>query len=250
MKAIILAAGYATRLYPLTENQPKALLDVGGRTILDWLIDQVETVHEIDRIRVVTNSRFASHFEAWRDRRDCPVPIEIIDDGSCTNETRLGAIGDIQHAIVRGSIDDDLFIAAADNILLFALIRFVEAFQRRRAPHIAVRHVEDVEARRRTGIVVLDEDDRVLEFQEKPREPKSAWGVPPLYLYPRETIPRIHEYLSQGGDRDAPGNFVAWLSRMEPVYAWRIAGDVMDIGNLASLEAARHRFATGGAAHL
>lgn len=248
MKALILAAGYATRLYPLTKDQPKPLLEVGGKTILDWLLDQVEAIPEIDRIRIVTNHRFAGHFEAWQQGRHCPVPIEIIDDGTTTNETRLGAVGDIHLAITRGNIDDDLFVAAADNLLLFSLVKFVTAFEQRRTAHICARHVETLEARQRTGIVVLGEDDRVLEFQEKPREPKFAWGVPPLYLYPRETLPRFQEYLDRGGNPDAPGNFVEWLIGVEPVHAWKMDGEVLDIGNLQSLEAARQRFATDGLA--
>ncbi len=242
MKALILAAGYATRLYPLTKDFPKPLLEVGGQTILDHLLDQVTTIPEIDGICVVTNERFYHHFEAWKNSRPTDLPIELVNDGSTENENRLGAIGDIQLALDRCDLRDDLFIAAADNILLFPLKEFAAAFQARRAPHICARHVEELEARRRTGIVVLDDENRILEFQEKPREPKSAWGVPPLYLYPRETLPRIAEYLAQGGSPDAPGSFVEWLSRQEPVYAWKMNGSVLDIGNLESLEAARARF--------
>ncbi|MHA3770005.1 nucleotidyltransferase family protein [Verrucomicrobiota bacterium sgz303538] len=242
MKALILAAGYATRLYPLTENFPKPLLEVGGRTILDRLLDQVAVIPEVDGVYVVTNSRFASHFDQWKATRRTNVPIEIIDDGSTENDNRLGAIGDIQLAIERCNLRDDLFVAAADNILLFSLEEFAAAFRKGRAPHVCARYLEDLAARQRTGIVVLDEDNRILEFQEKPREPKSTWGVPPLYLYPRETLPRFAEYLAQGGTADAPGNFIEWLSGVEAVYAWKMDGNVVDIGNLASLEAARERF--------
>ncbi|RYD72813.1 MAG: hypothetical protein EOP84_22515 [Verrucomicrobiaceae bacterium] len=170
------------------------------------------------------------------------MPIELLNDGSTENEDRLGAIGDIQLALDRSHLQEDLFIAAADNILLFPLAEFAAAFRTRRAPHVCARHVEEIEARRRTGIVVLDGENRILEFQEKPREPKSSWGVPPLYLYPRETVPRIADYLTQGGSPDAPGSFVEWLSRQEPVYAWKMNGSVLDIGNLESLEAARRQF--------
>lgn len=245
MKALIIAAGYATRLYPLTKDFPKPLLEVGGRTILDHLLDQIAEIPEIDGIVVVTNARFASHFERWKSERTLGVPIELVNDGSTENENRLGAIGDIQLAIEKCGLKDDLFIAAADNILLFKLKEFVDAFRIRRAPHVCARHVEEIEAQRRTGIVVLDEENRILEFQEKPRNPKSSWGVPPLYLYPKEVLPRIAEYLAEGGSADAPGSFVEWLSRQESVYAWKMNGTVLDIGNLESLEAARARFGTG-----
>lgn len=245
MKALILAAGYATRLYPLTKDFPKPLLEVGGKTILDHLLDQVETIPEINGAFLVTNSRFAGHFKKWRVARGQhgALPIEIIDDGTTTNEGRLGAVGDIQLAIDSRRIDDDLFIGAADNILQFPLAEFVAAFRARRAPHICARHVEEISARRRTGIVVLDEENRVLEFAEKPQEPKSVWGVPPLYIYPRETLSRFAEYLATGGNPDAPGNFVEWLSQVEPVFAWKMRGSVLDIGNLESLEAARRQLA-------
>ena len=239
MKAVIVAAGYATRLYPLTENFPKPLLEVGGKTILDHLLDQLQNIPEVDAIHIVTNHRFAGHFERWKETRASAQPITVLDDGTTTNETRLGAVGDIQLAIDRYKLDDDLFVAAADNILLFPLVEFVGAFRRRRAPHVCARYVESLEARRRTGIVVLDDENRIVEFQEKPTEPTSAWGVPPLYLYPRETLPRIAEHLSSGGNADAPGNLIEWLSRVTPCYAWKMNGTVLDIGNLESLEAAR-----------
>src|SRR5688572_3465870 len=162
MKALILAAGYATRLYPLTKDFPKPLLEVGGKTILDHLLDQVAEIPEIDGICVVTNARFAPHFERWRTGRATAVPIELVNDGSTENENRLGAIGDIQLAIEGCGLRDDLFVAAADNILLFPLQEFVAAFRARRAPHVCARYVEELEARRRTGIVVLDEENRIL----------------------------------------------------------------------------------------
>ncbi len=239
MKALILAAGYATRLYPLTKDFPKPLLEVGGKTILDRLLEQVASIPQIDRVYLVTNSRFLRHFEAWRDQRPQRPPIDLIDDGTASNDDRRGAIGDIQFAIRARGIAEDLLICAADNILQFPLAGFAAAFRARPAPHICARYVEDIVARRRTGIVVLDADNRVLEFAEKPQHPKTCWGVPPLYLYPRPTLARIEQYLEAGGTPDAPGHFVEWLIRNEPVYAYRIEGSVLDIGNLESLEAAR-----------
>jgi glucose-1-phosphate thymidylyltransferase len=244
MKALIIAAGYATRLFPLTKDFPKPLLEVGGRPILDWLFEQIEGIPAINGAYVVTNSRFAGHFENWRAGRTSKLPVEILDDGTSTNETRLGAVGDIQLAIEQYRLDDDLFVAAADNILLFPLASFINAFQNNPSPYLCVHHVEEIAARQRTGIAQLDDADRIIRFEEKPREPKSAWGVPPLYIYPRAILPRIAEYLAVGGNPDAPGHFVEWLSRIEACYAWRMEGSVLDIGNLESLEAARRRFST------
>jgi len=244
MNALILAAGYATRLYPLTKDFPKPLLEVGGRTILDQLVDQLASIPSIDRIVLVTNHRFLPHFERWRLGRTSPKPVQLLDDGTTSHEDRLGALGDLRFALQQADLDDDLLVTAADNVLRFPLAEFVAAFQARRAVHVCVHVVEDLERRRRTGIAVLGADGRVLEFAEKPREPKTPWGVPPIYLFPPSALARLPEYLQAGGSPEAPGHFIEWLHRLEPVYAYRIAGTILDVGTPQSLEAARSLLAT------
>ena len=239
MNALILAAGYATRLYPLTKDFPKPLLEVGGRTILDRLLDQLAAIPALGRIVLVTNRRFRPHFERWRLGRPDPRGVELLDDGTASNEDRLGALGDLRFALEQAHIEDDLLVTAADNILRFPLSAFAAAFRARRAVQVCVHVVDDLERRRRTGIAVLGADDRVLEFAEKPREPKSHWGVPPIYLFPSSALARLRAYLEAGGSPEAPGHFIEWLHRVEPVFAHRINGSILDIGTPESLEAAR-----------
>ena len=244
MKAIILAAGYATRLYPLTKNFPKPLLKVGGKTILDHLIEQIKAIADIDGVYVVTNRRFYGHFADWAGDKAVPtgVRIEILDDGTTSNDNRLGAVGDIQFAIEACDIADDVLVLAADNILLFSLQKLVNTFNSNPASHIAVRHNPDYEDRKRRGNVLLDEDNRVLQFIEKPDRPISEWSASPVYIYPASILPRFKEYIASGGNPDAPGHFVAWLHTCETVYAYDIEGGVLDIGNRESLAEARAFF--------
>lgn len=241
MKAIILAAGYATRLYPLTKNFPKPLLEVGCKTILDHLIDQLKNIADIDDIYVVTNHRFHGHFTDWA-RGNKAIRSDILDDGTTSNDDRLGAVGDIQFVIEARDIADDVLILAADNILLFSLQNFVSTFKSNPASHIAVRHNPDYDDRKRRGNVQLDEDNRVLQFIEKPDRPISEWSASPVYVYPASILPRFKEYIANGGNPDAPGHFLEWLHACEAVYAYNIEGGVLDIGNRESLAEARAFF--------
>lgn len=243
MKALILAAGYATRLYPLTKNFPKPLLEVGGRTILDHLVDQMESIPALNGIVLVTNRRFFPMFERWNKARSSRKPLQLLDDGTSSNEDRLGAIGDLRFALETTSLEEGLLVTAADNILRFPLAGLVAAFQSRPAAHICVHHLEDIHRLRRTGVVLLDSENRVKEFAEKPKEPRSNWAVPPLYIFPRATLRRVPEYLAAGGSTEAPGNFIEWLCHQEPVFAYPIPGSILDIGTPESLEAARRLFA-------
>lgn len=244
MKAIILAAGYATRLYPLTENFPKPLLEVGGKTILDHLIEQIKTIADIDGAYVVTNHRFYGHFADWAraNRAHTGVETEILDDGTTSNDDRLGAVGDIQFAIKARDIADDVLVLAADNILLFSLQKLVNTFNSNPFSHIAVRHNPDYDDRKRRGNVQLDGDNRVLQFIEKPERPFSEWSASPIYIYPASILPRFKEYVDNGGNPDAPGHFLEWLHACETVYAYDIDGSVLDIGNRESLAKARAFF--------
>jgi glucose-1-phosphate thymidylyltransferase len=239
MKALILAAGYATRLYPLTENFPKPLLTVGSTTILDRLVAQLESLSRVDGIHLVSNHRYHAHFVAWKRRREQKIPLDILDDGTMSNESRCGAIADIALALDHWKLNEDLLVCAADNIFRFSLAHFVEQFERAPGAWVCARYVEDLAVRRRTGIATLDNNKRVVDFHEKPQVPASCWSVPPVYYYPRAVLPLVSEYLAEGGNHDAPGNFIAWLCHKTAVNAYPISGDVLDIGSPESLAFAR-----------
>lgn len=233
MKMIILAAGYATRLYPLTENFPKPLLKVGEKTILDWLVDDVEISGKIDEYVVISNHKFVSHFEKWAASK--PMNITVVDDGTSTNETRLGAVVDIQFALSTCGTDDCLVIAG-DNVLDFSLTKFINYAITKNAS-CCMRHFEaELKKLQKTGVLSIDEQDRVLEMAEKPQEPKSNWACPPFYFYKAADISRIEEALKDGCGKDAPGSLIAWLCKKAPVYAFEMPGRRYDIGDMQSYE--------------
>lgn len=243
MKCIILAAGYATRLYPLTKNTPKPLLKVAGKTILERLLEKISVIDKIDHVYVVTNARFAQAFEDWVGSYKYSKPITVINDGTTSNENRLGAIGDLQYVLEQTKLEDDLMVLAGDNLFDFDLRDFEESFQEKNADVITAYEISDIELQRRVGIVELDSSARVLSFEEKPQEPKSHWGVPALYIYKQQTLPLIKQYLDEGNNPDAPGHFVPWLIKHKPVYAFRFKGQWHDIGTLKSYEEAQTVFA-------
>jgi glucose-1-phosphate thymidylyltransferase len=230
MKCLILAAGYATRLYPLTENFPKPLLEVNGKPILDWLIEDIGSL--ADEYIVVTNHKFVRHFENWvRGRK-----IRIVDDGTSTNETRLGAVCDIQFALEKAGIDDDLLIIAGDNLLDFSLKSFI-GYAREKNSSCTMRYYEDDMARlRKSGVVTVGEDDRILAMAEKPAEPESHWCTPPFYYYRREDLLRIPEAIGDGCGTDAPGSLVAWMCRHTVMHSMKMPGKRYDIGTLESYQ--------------
>ena len=237
MKCLILAAGYATRLYPLTENFPKPLLDVGGKTILDWLLDDVEASGKIDEYAVVTNHKFACHFEKWASGRS--EKITVVDDGTTANETRLGAVRDIQYALEKTGFDDDTIIMAGDNLLDFSLIKFI-GYAIAAGTSCIMRYYEPSEAKlHKCGVVEVDEHDLILSMEEKPAEPRSHWCCPPFYFYRRQDVARIPEGMAAGCGVDAPGSFVAWLATKVPIRAMEMPGHRYDIGTLDSYKAAQ-----------
>ena len=252
MKCLILAAGYATRLYPLTENFPKPLLKVGEKTILDWLIDDIDAAGLVDRYVVISNHKFAPIFEQWaacrheipgqagndvgRHARPDRASVTVLDDGTSSNETRLGAVRDIQFAIDTLGLDDDLLVIAGDNLLDFSLVRFLD-FSREKGTSCVMRYYEPSEEKlHKTGVATVDEDGLILEMEEKPAQPKSHWCCPPFYFYRRCDVPLVKVGIDSGCGVDAPGSFIAWLSAQTPVHAWEMPGRRYDIGNLASYE--------------
>lgn len=232
MKCLILAAGYATRLYPLTENFPKPLLKVKEKTILDWLVDDINSCAEVDEFVVISNHKFAHHFEEWAKNKACK--ITVLDDGTSTNETRLGAVGDIQIAIDKLNLDSDLLVIAGDNVLDFSLTKFI-AFAKEKKTSCVMRYYEGAtEKLKKSGVLTIGENDLVLKMQEKPANPSSNWCCPPFYYYTKEDSKRIAEGVKNGCGTDAPGSYIAWLCTVASVYAMQMPGKRYDIGNLES----------------
>jgi len=232
MKCLILAAGYATRLYPLTENLPKPLLKVGEKTILDWLLEDIDTAKVIDNYIVISNHKFAHHFYAWADGHS--LPITVVDDGTSTNETRLGAVCDIQFAIDELKLDDDLLIIAGDNLLDFSLTGFIK-YAMEKNSSCTMRYFESkFEKLKKCGVSDVATDDRLLSLEEKPEFPKSYWCTPPFYFYKREDAAKISAAIADGCGTDAPGSLVSWMCENSVVYSMEMPGSRYDIGNLES----------------
>lgn len=239
MQAIILAAGYATRLFPLTKDFPKALLSVGGRPMMDYLVDEISQIDEIERIHVVSNHRFAHHFEDWAENHKVKN-IQVHDDGTTDDATKLGAIGDIDFVVRQAGIDDDLLVVAGDNLLMIDFKAFYRHYvELGRKTLLLTQRISDLDTLRRFGVANVDEKGRVLSFEEKPQQPKSDLGVFALYLYPKQAVREISKYLSEGNSPDAPGNFPAWLASRQPVYAHVTDKPCYDIGTHESLELVR-----------
>ncbi len=241
MKNIIIAAGYATRLYPLTENFPKPLLKVGSKSILERMIDDIDTFDEIDEHIIVTNHKFAHIFDDWAREMHYQKPVSIIDDGTETNETRLGAVRDLLLAISQRAIDDDIMVLAADNLLDFSFRGFVDFFQEKQSSVIMYYHEPELKRLQRTGVIALDDQQRVLEMQEKPERPVSEWAVPPFYIYRREDMPLIRDCMNHGCGFDAPGNLAHYLVDRTVIHAWRMPGHRFDIGSLDSYKEAQEK---------
>lgn len=242
MKCLILAAGYATRLYPLTENFPKPLLMVGEKSILDWLLDDLVENTEIDEYIVISNHKYAHHFEEWSKKKN--YKVTVVDDGTSTNETRLGAVRDIQFAIEQLNLDDDMLVMAGDNVLDFSLSKFVE-FAREKGTSCVMCHEENELAKQqKTAIITVDENGLITSYEEKPKDPKGNLAVPPFYYYKVADAKRIREALESGCNADAPGSFAAWLSKRMNMHAYVMPGKRYDIGDVKSYEYVKRLFAS------
>ena len=234
MRCLILAAGYATRLYPLTENFPKPLLTVGEKTILDWLVDDIDGIGLADEYVVISNHKYAHHFENWAKTKK--QKITVVDDGTSTNETRLGAVKDILFAIKKLNIDDDMLVIAGDNVLDFSLTRFI-SYAKSKDASCVMRYFESERSKLlKCGVVTVDSDDLVTNMTEKSPEPATNWCCPPFYYYSREDAKLISSAIEDGCGVDAPGSFIAWLCKNSKVYAMEMPGKRYDIGNLESYE--------------
>ena len=232
MKCLILAAGYATRLYPLTENFPKPLLKVGEKTILDWLIDDIDTAGIVDEYVVISNHKFAPQLTAWAYLR--PQRITVVDDGTTSNETRLGAVRDVQFAIDALGLDDDMLVIAGDNVLDFSLTRFI-AYAKEKNTSCIMRYYEPSDQKLlKSGVVTVDDTDLVLEMTEKSPTPATHWCCPPFYYYTRRDAKLVAKGIEAGCGTDAPGSYIAWLCTQTPVHAMEMPGKRFDVGNLES----------------
>ena len=243
MKNIVIAAGYATRLGELTRNFPKPLLQIGESTILGRMLDDIDRIPEIDEHIIITNHRFASIFEKWALEQSYSKPMTIIDDGTSTNETRLGAVCDLLFAMDKLSIDDDLLVVAADNILMFSFKEFVDFAMMKKTSCIMCHEQPSIERLQRTGVVLLDENNKVLNMEEKPLVPKSHWAVPPFYIYLKKDLDLVRNSVANGCGKDAPGNLAHYMVEKTDIHAWPMSGGRFDIGSIDSYEEANKIFA-------
>ena len=245
MKALILAAGYATRLYPLTLDRPKALLPVGGKPMLDHLMEQLEQVEGLDEVYVVTNSKFAEAFREWAAARS-GLPLRIIDDGTVDDDSKLGAIGDLDLTIREAELDDDLIVLAGDNLFSESIAPFPLFALGKGGPALGVYDVGDLDTIRRYSVIELDDDDRVTKLEEKPERPRSTLAGIALYFYPRSALRYVREYLKDGNNPDQPGRLVQWLYPRTAVYGWRVPGRWFDVGSKETLAEADRAFTGEG----
>jgi glucose-1-phosphate thymidylyltransferase len=246
MNALILAAGYATRLYPLTLNKAKPLLEVAGKPMIQWVVDNLAPVPELETIFIVTNAKFASAFQTWADRyqdRQAKLKFKIINDGSTSDDDKLGAIGDINLVLTRENlIGTDLLVIAGDNLFSEPLNRFVDYAKQTEAT-VALYDVGDLEAMKKYAAVTVNAKGVITHFEEKPKEPKSTLAAIALYYYSREVLPLFTTYIAGGNNPDQPGRFLQWLYLRKPVKTFQITGKWLDIGSKETLEEANQIFA-------
>lgn len=232
MKNIVIAAGYATRLGELTANFPKPLLKIGDSTILGRMLDDIDQIPEIDEHIIITNHKFAHIFEEWAKGLNYQKKVTIVDDGTETNDTRLGAVCDLLFAIDKLNIDDDMLVVAADNILFFSFKEFVDFAKAKQTSCIMCHEQPSIEKLQRTGVVVLDSENKVLNMEEKPQEPKSTWAVPPFYIYLKKDMQLVKDSVANGCGKDAPGNLAHYMVDNTTMHAWPMSAGRFDIGSL------------------
>lgn len=242
MKNIVIAAGYATRLGELTKNFPKPLLKIGENTILGRMLDDIDKIPEIDEHIIITNHKFAGIFEEWASKQNYTKPVTIVDDGTETNDTRLGAVCDLLFAMDKLKIDDDMLVVAADNILFFSFQEFVDFAKAKGTSCIMCHEQPSIEKLQRTGVIVLDDNDKVLNMEEKPQEPKSHWAVPPFYIYLKKDLEKVRHSVENGCGKDAPGNLAHYMVEQVEMHAWKMTAGRFDIGSLDTYKEACEKF--------
>ncbi len=242
MKNIVIAAGYATRLGELTKNFPKPLLKIGESTILGRMLDDIDGIQEIDEHIIITNHKFAPIFEDWKAAQNYTKPVTIVDDGTETNETRLGAVCDLLYAMEKLQIDDDMLVVAADNLLFFSFQEFVDFAEEKGTSCIMCHEQPELAKLQRTGVVELDAEMKVLGMEEKPQVPKSHWAVPPFYIYKKRDLDVVRHSVENGCGKDAPGNLAHYMVEHTVMHAWKMSAGRFDIGSLDTYEEAVRRF--------
>jgi glucose-1-phosphate thymidylyltransferase len=246
MKVIILAAGYATRLYPLTLTRPKPLLPVAGKPMVEYVLDNLAPIGGLDRIYVVTNAKFAEQFQQWsavyRDSK-AKLNFTIVNDGSTDDTNKLGAIGDIHFVLKTQGVDDDVIVVAGDNLFSEKLDAFGRFCREKNAPVVAVYDVKDLEQVKKYNAITLADDGHITFFEEKPKNPTNTLSAIALYYYPRATLPLIKQYVAEGNNPDQPGRLIQWLYSRVPVYTWTVPGLWYDIGSKETLQEANRIFA-------
>ncbi len=242
MKNIVIAAGYATRLGELTKNFPKPLLKIGESTILGRMLDDIDGIPEIDEHIIITNHKFAPIFEEWKAAQNYTKPVTIVDDGTETNETRLGAVCDLLYAMEKLQIDDDMLVVAADNLLFFSFQEFVDFAEEKGTSCIMCHEQPELAKLQRTGVVELDAEMKVQGMEEKPQVPKSHWAVPPFYIYKKRDLDLVRHSVENGCGKDAPGNLAHYMVEHTVMHAWKMSAGRFDIGSLDTYEEAVRRF--------
>jgi glucose-1-phosphate thymidylyltransferase len=246
MKVLILAAGYATRLYPLTLTQPKPLLPVAGKPMIEYVLDNIAPIGGIDRVYVVTNEKFAGHFQKWSDQyraTKSKLEFTIVNDHSTDDSNKLGAIGDMHLVITKEKVDDDLIVVAGDNLFSQSLEGFGAVCRQKKAPVLAVYDVKSLEEIKKYNSITLDAEGKITFFEEKPKTPTSTLTGIALYYYPKSSLPLIHQYMAEKNNPDQPGRLIQWMYQKTPVYTWTVPGLWFDIGSKESLEEANRIFA-------
>lgn len=237
MKAIILVAGYATRMYPMTLTMPKALLSLKGRPIIDYIIDQINTINEVNEIIVVSNHKFFALFEAWAKEVKSKIPISLLNDGSTAETDRLGAIGDINFTLRLCKIQEDIVVIAGDNYMTYPLAEQYQFFKEKNSDVVCAQKLDDKEELSRFAVATIDDDNKILSLIEKPEEPESDLAIFATYFYRKETLPLFAEYIAEGNTNDAPGYFIQWLYKKKDVFAYIMNGECFDIGTIEAYEA-------------
>jgi glucose-1-phosphate thymidylyltransferase len=246
MKIIILAAGYATRLYPLTLTRPKPLLPVAGKPMIDHVLDNLAGIPGIERVFIVTNAKFADQFQGWAEdyrARKTPLEFTIVNDGSTDDSNKLGAIGDLHLVITREKVEDDIIVVAGDNLFSESLEAFGHFCRDKNAPVLGVYDVGNLEEVKKYNSITIDSNGRITFFEEKPKQPTSTISGIALYYYPKSAVPSIRQYIAEGNNPDQPGRLIQWLYPRMAVYTWKVPGIWYDIGSKESLEEANRVFA-------
>jgi glucose-1-phosphate thymidylyltransferase len=242
VKLVVLAAGYATRLCPLTLDRPKALLPVAGRPMLEHVLESLAGIADLDGAYLVTNAKFAETFRAWASAAAVAWPITIVDDGTTDDVTKLGAIGDLDLVITQERLDDDVVVVAGDNLFSERLDEFGRFARSKDAPVLAVYDVGSLDEMRKYNAITMDGEGRITFFEEKPERPASTVTGIALYYYPRNVLPLLRRYVEEGNNPDQPGRLVQWLYPQLPFYTWRVPGVWYDIGSEETLREADRVF--------